>query len=42
MLREDMIKASDIGDMNFINKVIVPILHTELKVPISISISDPN
>lgn len=33
-----MIRASDKGDVEFINKVIVPILHAEEKVPISLSV----
>ena len=35
-----MILASEKGDVDFINKVIVPILHAEEKVPITISIID--
>lgn len=40
MLKTDMIRASELGDVDFINKVIVPILHAEEKVPITISILD--
>lgn len=40
LLKEDMIIASEKGDVEFINKVIVPILHSELKVPISINLYD--
>lgn len=40
ILKEDMVSASDRGDVDFINKVIVPILHAEEKVPITISIID--
>lgn len=42
MLKEDMVLASEKGDVEFINKVIVPILHAEEKMPITISIVDPN
>jgi hypothetical protein len=40
LLKSDMIQASDKGDVEFINKVIVPILHAEKKIPISISLYD--
>jgi hypothetical protein len=37
LLKEDLLKASGKGDVDFINKVIVPILHAEEKIPITIS-----
>ena len=40
ILKEDIVLASDKGDVDFINKVIVPILHAEEKVPITISTVD--
>lgn len=40
LLKEDLVRASEKGDVSFINQVIVPILHAEEKVPITISITD--
>ena len=40
LLKEDLVLASEKEDVDFINKVIVPILHAEEKVPITISIID--
>lgn len=40
LLKADIILASDKGDVDFINKVIVPILHAEEKIPITISTID--
>ena len=40
ILKEDIISASEKGDIHFINKVIVPILHAEDKVPLTISIDE--
>lgn len=37
-----MILASEKGDVDFINQVIVPILHAEDKIPISLSIFEQN
>eukprot|EP00347_Sterkiella_histriomuscorum_P007708 403347869 len=41
ILKEDMKLASQIGDVEFISKVIVPILHSEKLENISISVRDP-
>lgn len=40
LLKEDLVLASEKEDVDFINKVIVPILHAEEKVPVTISIID--
>ena len=40
LLREDMLLASERGDVAFINKVVVPLLHSEEKVPVTISVAD--
>jgi len=37
MLKSDIATASDLGDVDFINKVIVPILHAEEKIAVTIS-----
>ena len=39
-LKADMIEASERSDVEFINKVIMPILQAEEKVPITISMVD--
>ena len=39
-LKKDMKVASERGDVEFINKVIVPILQAEEKIPITISMID--
>lgn len=39
-MKEDLVRASEKGDVDFINIVIVPILHAEEKVPITISVID--
>lgn len=40
LLKTDMIASSERSDVEFINKVIVPILQAEEKVPITISMID--
>jgi hypothetical protein len=40
LLKADIGVASEKGDVEFINKVIVPILHAEEKVPITLSAVD--
>lgn len=40
LLKQDVVIATDCSDVDFINKVIVPILHAEERVPITLSILD--
>jgi hypothetical protein len=40
MLKDDINEASSKSDVEFINKVIVPILHAEDNIPIDISLFD--
>ena len=37
-----MKKASELGDVRFISKVLVPLIHSEKLVNISISVSEPS
>ena len=37
-LQGDLLKATAASDVEFINKVIVPVLHSEKTVPITISV----
>lgn len=38
ILQQDLVAASEAEDVAFINQVIVPILHAEEKVPVTISL----
>jgi ligand-binding sensor protein len=38
LMKSDIVQASDRNDVEFINKVIVPILQAEEKVPVTISV----
>jgi hypothetical protein len=40
ILKKDMVEASERSDVEFINKVIVPILRAEDRVPVTISTLD--
>jgi hypothetical protein len=40
LLKLDMADSAEIDDITFINKVIVPILHAEEKVPVTVSFYD--
>ena len=40
LLKQDIIIASDKGDVEFINQVIVSILHAEDRIPLSFNIYD--
>jgi len=42
ILKEDLLAATKISDIDFINNVIIPILHSEETKPITISIYDPS
>ena len=39
ILKEDLLQATTISDVDFINNVIVPILHSEKTVPLTLSVA---